>query len=124
LAKQTLILRQTLEPVSDKMGALGYVGYSGGLVHGWNVWSAVFLVPLVIYIVIASIGTAGVGGGATIPFGIVPPRISGRSRVAILVSVDFIIDMGRTLINVSDSILAGYVTGKLEKDINEDLLYG
>jgi L-cystine uptake protein TcyP (sodium:dicarboxylate symporter family) len=45
------------------------------------------------------------------------------SLVAILISVDFIIDMGRTLLNVNDSILAGYVVGKLEKDINYDLLY-
>jgi L-cystine uptake protein TcyP (sodium:dicarboxylate symporter family) len=36
--------------------------------------------------------------------------------------VDFIIDMGRTLINVSDSILSGFVAGKLEHEINEDIL--
>jgi L-cystine uptake protein TcyP (sodium:dicarboxylate symporter family) len=43
--------------------------------------------------------------------------------VAILISVDFIIDMGRTLINVNDSILAGYVVSKLENEINEDVLH-
>ena len=43
--------------------------------------------------------------------------------VAILLSVDFIIDMGRTLVNVSDSIVAGYVTGKLEHDIDEAVLH-
>jgi hypothetical protein len=31
--------------------------------------------------------------------------------------------MGRTLINVSDSILAGFVSGKLEHEINESVLY-
>jgi L-cystine uptake protein TcyP (sodium:dicarboxylate symporter family) len=43
--------------------------------------------------------------------------------VAILFSVDFIIDMGRTLINVSDSILSGFVAGRLEHGINEDILH-
>ena len=89
-----------------------------GLVQGLNVWSAGFLIPLVIYVVIASIGTAGVGGGATnvsllvLSFMGLPVEL-----VAILISVDFIIDMGRTLVNVSDSILAGYVVGKLEGEI-------
>jgi L-cystine uptake protein TcyP (sodium:dicarboxylate symporter family) len=43
--------------------------------------------------------------------------------VTILMSIDFIIDMGRTLINVSDSILAGYISSKREHEINEDILY-
>ncbi|MDR2517793.1 MAG: cation:dicarboxylase symporter family transporter [Spirochaetaceae bacterium] len=34
---------------------------------------------------------------------------------AILISVDFIIDMGRTLVNVSDSILAGLAAEKQER---------
>ncbi len=89
-----------------------------GLVQGWNVWSAGFLIPLVIYVVIASIGTAGVGGGAT-NVSLLVLSLMGLpvELVAILISVDFIIDMGRTLLNVSDSILAGYVVGKLEGEI-------
>lgn len=89
-----------------------------GLVQGWNVWSPAFLVPLVIYVVIASIGTAGVGGGATNVSLLVLSLIGlPVELVAILVSVDFIIDMGRTLLNVSDSILAGYVSAKLEGEV-------
>jgi L-cystine uptake protein TcyP (sodium:dicarboxylate symporter family) len=95
-----------------------------GLVQGWNVWSAGFLIPLVIYAVIASIGTAGVGGGATnvtlMVLGLIGLPIE---LVAILISVDFLIDMGRTAVNVSDGILAGYITGKIEGEINKDLLY-
>ncbi|MDR2202552.1 MAG: cation:dicarboxylase symporter family transporter [Clostridiales bacterium] len=95
-----------------------------GLAQGWNVWSPAFLAPLILFVVIASVGTAGVGGGAThvslMVLGLLGLPIE---LVAILISVDFIIDMGRTLINVSDSILAGYVTGKFEKDINKDLLF-
>jgi L-cystine uptake protein TcyP (sodium:dicarboxylate symporter family) len=95
-----------------------------GLVQGWNVWSPAFLVPLVLYVVIASIGTAGVGGGA-INVSLLVLSLVGLpvELVAILISVDFIIDMGRTLINVSDSILSGFVAGKLEHEINEDILY-
>ncbi|MDR3113889.1 MAG: cation:dicarboxylase symporter family transporter [Treponema sp.] len=94
-----------------------------GLVQGWDVWSITFLAPLVIYVIIASIGTAGVGGGAT-NVSLLVLSLLGLpvELVAILISVDFIIDMGRTLINVSDSILAGYVTGKLENEIAKDLL--
>jgi L-cystine uptake protein TcyP (sodium:dicarboxylate symporter family) len=95
-----------------------------GLVQGWNVWSLGFLIPLIIYVVIASIGTAGVGGGATQVSLLVLSLIGlPIELVTILISVDFLIDMGRTALNVSDSILAGFYVGKREKDINEDVLY-
>jgi len=92
-------------------------------VQGWNVWSAAFLVPLVIYVIIASIGTAGVGGGAT-NVSLVIMAFFGLpvELVAILVSVDFIIDMGRTLLNVSDSVLSGFLASRLEGDIDEAAL--
>ncbi|MDR2632928.1 MAG: cation:dicarboxylase symporter family transporter [Treponema sp.] len=95
-----------------------------GLVQGWNVWSPAFLVPLVLYVVIASIGTAGVGGGA-INVSLLVLSLMGLpvELVTVLISIDFIIDMGRTLINVSDSILSGFVAGKWEQEINEDVLY-
>ncbi|MDR1362910.1 MAG: cation:dicarboxylase symporter family transporter [Spirochaetaceae bacterium] len=95
-----------------------------GLVQGWNVWSPAFLVPLVLYVVIASIGTAGVGGGA-INVSLLVLSLMGLpiELVTILISIDFIIDMGRTLINVSDSILSGFMSGRLEHEINEDILH-
>jgi L-cystine uptake protein TcyP (sodium:dicarboxylate symporter family) len=87
-----------------------------GLVQGWNVWSPAFLLPLVVYVVIASIGTAGVGGGAT-NVSLLVLSLLGLpiELVAILISVDFIIDMGRTLVNVSDSILAGLFAEKQDR---------
>jgi L-cystine uptake protein TcyP (sodium:dicarboxylate symporter family) len=90
-----------------------------GQVQGWDVWSPAFLIPLVLYVLLASIGTAGVGGGAT-NVSLLVLSLMGLpvELVAILISVDFIIDMGRTLVNVSDSILAGYAAGKLEHDID------
>jgi L-cystine uptake protein TcyP (sodium:dicarboxylate symporter family) len=95
-----------------------------GLVQGWNVWSPAFLVPLVIYVLIASIGTAGVGGGA-VNVSLLVLSLMGLpvELVAILFSIDFIIDMGRTLINVSDSILAGFTVGRWEHEINEEALH-
>jgi L-cystine uptake protein TcyP (sodium:dicarboxylate symporter family) len=96
-----------------------------GLVQGWNVWSLSFLIPLIIYIVIASIGTAGVGGGAT-NVSLMVLSLLGLpvELVAILISVDFIIDMGRTLVNVSDSILAGYVVSVWEGEVDTARLHG
>ncbi|MDR1138401.1 MAG: cation:dicarboxylase symporter family transporter [Clostridiales bacterium] len=94
-----------------------------GLVQGWDVWSAGFLLPLGLYAVIASIGTAGVGGGATnvslMVLGLMGLPIE---LVTILISVDFLIDMGRTAVNVNDSILAGFVVGKLQKEIDKSKL--
>lgn len=95
-----------------------------GLAQGWEVWSPAFLAPLVLYVVIASIGTVGVGGGA-VNVSLMVLSLMGLpiELVTILISVDFIIDMGRTLVSVSGSILAGFVTGRLEHEINEDILY-
>ncbi|MDR0553714.1 MAG: cation:dicarboxylase symporter family transporter [Treponema sp.] len=87
-----------------------------GLVQGYNVWSVAFLAPLVLYVVIASIGTAGVGGGAT-NVSLLVLSLMGLpvELVGILISVDFIIDMGRTLLNVSDSILGGLFVSRIEQ---------
>ena len=95
-----------------------------GQVQGWDVWAPAFLIPLVLYVLLASIGTAGVGGGAT-NVSLLVLSLLGLpvELVAILISVDFIIDMGRTLVNVSDSILAGYVAGKLEHEIDTAALH-
>jgi L-cystine uptake protein TcyP (sodium:dicarboxylate symporter family) len=90
-----------------------------------EVWEATFLIELVIYVVIASIGTAGVGGGATNVSIMVLSMFSlPINLVAVLIGVDFVIDMGRTLVNVSDSIVAGLFVARLEKTLNEEILAG
>jgi len=100
------------------------VAILAGLAQGWDVWSAGFIIPLVLYCVISSIGTAGIGGGATnvslMVLGLMGLPIE---IVTILLAVDFIIDMGRTAVNVNDSILAGFVVGRIEKDIDNDVLF-
>lgn len=89
---------------------------------GWNVWSPSFIILLVIYVTVSSIGISGVGGGAT-NASILVLSMFGLpiELVAILTSVDFFIDMGRTALNVNDAILAGVITSKLDKDFNDDI---
>jgi len=89
---------------------------------GWKVWAPSFIVPLLIYVTISSIGIAGVGGGAT-NASILVLSMFGLpiELVAILASVDFLIDMGRTALNVNDAILAGVLSSKLDKDFNNDI---
>jgi len=76
-------------------------------------------------VAISSFGVAGVGGGATfaslIVFGTLglPVEIIG-----LMVSIEPVIDMGRTALNVNDSILAGVVSsrrlGKLDDTVLND----
>lgn len=89
---------------------------------GWNIFSPEFFLLLILYVVITSFGIGGVGGGATNAT-ILLLSLFGLpiDLVAILISVDFIIDMARTALNVDDSILAGVVTSKLEKTFDESV---
>ncbi len=89
---------------------------------GWNVSSPGFIILLIIYVTVSSIGIAGVGGGAT-NASILVLSLFGLpiELVAILASVDFIIDMGRTALNVNDAILAGVISSKLDKDFSDDI---
>lgn len=73
-----------------------------------------FLIKLVIIVVISSLGVAGVGGGATFASIIVLSSIGFPIELAgLLISVEPLIDMGRTALNVNDSILAGVVSQKI-----------
>jgi L-cystine uptake protein TcyP (sodium:dicarboxylate symporter family) len=94
-------------------------------VQNVTVWEPAFLIELLLYVLIASIGTAGVGGGATnVSIMILSMFSLPINLVAVLISVDFIIDMGRTLVNVNDSILAGLFVARLEKTLDEEILNG
>lgn len=90
---------------------------------GWNVWSLGFILPLILYIVITSIGIAGVGGGAT-NASILVLSLFGLpiELVAILASVEFIIDMGRTALNVNDAIVAGVVAARVDGELDDKVL--
>lgn len=73
-----------------------------------------FIVPLILIITVSSAGVAGVGGGATFAALIVLSAMDLPVALAgLLISIEPLIDMGRTALNVSGSITAGTVTSRL-----------
>ena len=73
-----------------------------------------FLASLVMVATLGSFGIAGVGGGATIAALVVLSTLNLPVALAgLLISVEPLIDMGRTAINVSGSMTAGAVTSRL-----------
>ncbi|MBC3875943.1 L-cystine transporter [Undibacterium flavidum] len=73
-----------------------------------------FIASLVGIIAIGSIGIAGVGGGATFAALIVLSSLDLPVALAgLLISIEPLIDMGRTALNVSGSIVAGTLTSKI-----------
>lgn len=80
---------------------------------GIDPWSAQFLLPLLAVVTFGSIGVAGVGGGATFAALIVLSAMNLPVALAgLLISIEPLIDMGRTALNVSGSITAGTVTSR------------
>jgi L-cystine uptake protein TcyP (sodium:dicarboxylate symporter family) len=73
-----------------------------------------FILPLLAIIAVGSVGVAGVGGGATFAALIVLSAMDLPVALAgLLISIEPLIDMGRTALNVSGSIAAGTVTSRL-----------
>lgn len=73
-----------------------------------------FLIPLVIITAISSFGVAGVGGGATFAAIIVLSSMGLPVGLAgLLISVEALIDMGRTALNVNGSMVAGTLTSRI-----------
>ncbi|MES2049553.1 MAG: cation:dicarboxylase symporter family transporter [Pseudomonadota bacterium] len=73
-----------------------------------------FTIPLILIITVSSAGVAGVGGGATFAALIVLSAMDLPVALAgLLISIEPLIDMGRTALNVSGSITAGTVTSRL-----------
>lgn len=73
-----------------------------------------FLAMLVGIVTISSFGVAGVGGGATFAAMIVLPAMGLPIEVvALLISIEPLIDMARTALNVNGSMAAGVITSKL-----------
>lgn len=73
-----------------------------------------FLLPLLLIITVSSFGIAGVGGGATFAALVVLPAMGlPVALVALLISIEPLIDMARTALNVSGSMLAGTLTQRI-----------
>ncbi|WP_041771250.1 L-cystine transporter [Psychromonas sp. CNPT3] len=79
-----------------------------------------FIVSLIAIVTVSSFGIAGIGGGATFAALIVLPSMGlPVTIVALLISIEPLIDMARTALNVSGAMTAGILTqrilGKKEK---------
>jgi L-cystine uptake protein TcyP (sodium:dicarboxylate symporter family) len=81
---------------------------------GIDPYTVSFLLPLLAVITVGSVGVAGVGGGATFAALIVLSAMDLPVALAgLLISIEPLIDMGRTALNVSGSITAGTLTSRL-----------
>ncbi|MGO1191179.1 L-cystine transporter [Vibrio casei] len=91
---------------------------------GINPMDVNFILSLVAIITISSFGIAGVGGGATFAALIVLPAMGLPVTIAaLLISIEPLIDMARTALNVSGSMAAGTITSRLlgnKKEINKE----
>ncbi len=88
---------------------------------GINPMDPVFLIQLVVITTFASFGIAGVGGGATFAALTVLTALGFPVALAgLLIAIEPLIDMGRTMLNVNDSILAGVVTAKSMNELDMD----
>ncbi len=73
-----------------------------------------FILSLVAMITISSFGIAGVGGGATFAALIVLPAMGLPVTIAaLLISIEPLIDMARTALNVSGAMTAGTITSRI-----------
>jgi L-cystine uptake protein TcyP (sodium:dicarboxylate symporter family) len=81
-----------------------------------------FILMLIAVVAISSFGVAGVGGGATFAALIVLSTMNLPVALAgLLISVEPLIDMGRTALNVSGSMMAGVLTSKVTKELDTEV---
>ncbi len=77
-----------------------------------------FILSLLLIIAIGSFGIAGVGGGATNAALVVLPAMGFPVTIAaLLISIEPLIDMARTALNVNGAITSGLLTTRLVGDV-------
>ncbi|MBO9535727.1 L-cystine transporter [Herbaspirillum sp.] len=92
---------------------------------GINPLDPMWIATLALVVTVSSAGVAGVGGGATFAALIVLPAMGlPVTLVALLISVEPLIDMGRTALNVSGSMTAGTVTSQIMGQTDKALMHG
>lgn len=86
---------------------------------GINPLEPMFLIKLILVTAIGSFGIAGVGGGATFA-ALTVLSVMGLpvGLVGLLIAIEPLIDMARTALNVSDSLVTGLVSGKLMNEVD------
>ncbi len=86
---------------------------------------AQFIVTLIVIVAISSFGVAGVGGGATFAAILVLSALNLPIALAgLLISVEPLIDMGRTAVNVSGSMTAGVTTARINGELDTEMYNG
>ncbi|WP_342514251.1 L-cystine transporter [Sporosarcina sp. FSL K6-1522] len=89
---------------------------------GQNPLEPTFLLTLIAIVAISSFGVAGVGGGATFAAILVLSAMNLPVVLAgLLISVEPLIDMGRTAVNVSGSMTAGVTTARLSGELDTEM---
>ncbi|WP_424237691.1 L-cystine transporter [Bhargavaea ginsengi] len=84
-----------------------------------------FIATLIVVVAISSFGVAGVGGGATFAAILVLSAMNLPVALAgVLISVEPLIDMGRTALNVSGSMTAGVTAASVNKEVDRDVYNG
>ena len=87
---------------------------------GINPLDLSFILSLIVIVMISSFGVAGIGGGATFASLIVLSVMNlPVAIVGLLISVEPLIDMGRTALNVSGGMTSGILTSKITGDLDE-----
>lgn len=86
---------------------------------GINPLAPAFLIKLIIVTALSSFGIAGVGGGATFAALTVLSAMGlPVGLVGLLIAIEPLIDMGRTALNVSGSMITGLVSSKIMNEID------
>jgi uncharacterized protein len=81
-----------------------------------------FIISLILVVAISSFGVAGVGGGATFAALIVLSVMNlPIAIVGLLISVEPLIDMGRTALNVSGAMTSGVLTSKATGEFEQEV---
>ncbi|SDJ02653.1 Sodium:dicarboxylate symporter family protein [Natribacillus halophilus] len=110
-----------IETTMDWVGIAGngYVSFLHMIAQtvGQNPLDPGFIATVLIVVAISSFSVAGVGGGATFAAIIVLPI----ALAGLLISIEPLIDIGRTAVNISGSMIAGIFTSRVRKDIDHDV---
>ncbi|MEX4116614.1 L-cystine transporter [Haemophilus influenzae] len=81
---------------------------------GIDPFSFSYILTLIFVVAISSFGIAGVGGGATFAAIVVLSTLgSPLELIGLLISIEPLIDMGRTALNVNGAMVAGTITDRL-----------
>lgn len=81
---------------------------------GIDPFSFSYILTLIFVVAISSFGIAGVGGGATFAAIVVLSTLGlPLELIGLLISIEPLIDMGRTALNVNGAMVAGTITDRL-----------